>query len=260
MLHSLKQYVHNMNKPETNAEDRKGSGYPTYDLESCIKFAGSIRELGGSKEGVKKSLLAKQLGVAESTPSFFQRLSSTKVYGIIEGWGTYGLTDLGKQYFYPTTDQDVEKAILQMFSFPPVFSKLISRFDGGKVPMAAILGNILHQESGLPDSWKDRVAQIFIRNAQFAGIIDSGGFLRYDAAMHTNKTGNLEKAADQRPKFKDPLDIPAVFVPTDDAPAGINIWSYSSKGNQIKVQTPEVISKELWEKLNAYVQILKPSE
>lgn len=43
---------------------------------------------------------------------------------------------------------------------------------------------------------------------------------------------------------------------TDDAPDGSDAWSYA--GGKIKVQTPGKLSKELWDKLNAYVQMLKP--
>jgi hypothetical protein len=100
------------------------------------------------------------------------------------------------------------------------------------------------------------MASLFVRSAQFLRIIDDNGFLRYSAGMQTISAP--VKTAD--PKKPDPFDVPVGMVATDPAPPGANVWSFSSKGNQIKVQTPEVISKELWDKLNAYVQILKPSE
>ncbi len=245
-----------MKTTENNDQERKDAAYPYYDLEACIKFASHLKEIGGSKGGVKKSLLAKQVSLAESTPSFFQRLSASKVFGIIEGWGSYALTETGRKYFYPQSENDKNEAILKLFLNPPAFSFIVKRFDGDKLPTTEIMGNIFHQELGVPDSWKDRVAQIFTRSAYFAGIIDSGGFLRYDAAVHTSIP---EKAAETPQKVSELLDTPVDLIPTDRALKGVNAWSYSQKGAQIKVQTPEVISQELWEKLNAYVQILKPS-
>jgi hypothetical protein len=241
---------------ENNEQERKEAAYPYYDLESCIKFASHLKDLGGSKGGVKKSLLAKQVGLAESTPSFFQRLSAAKVFGMIDGWGNYSLTETGRKYFYPQTENDKNEAILTMFLAPQAFKFIVNRFDGERLPTTEIMGNIFHQEMKIPDSWKDRVAQIFARSAHFAGIIDSGGFLRYDAAMHTRKSDRPEET----PKSESVLDVPVELLPTDDAPKGVNAWSYSSKGHQVKVQTPEIISKDLWETLNAYVQILKPKE
>ena len=165
-------------------EDRKEPAYPYYDLEACIKFVSNIKDLGGSKERVKKSLLAKQVGLAESTPSFFQRLSASKVFGIIQGWGEYGLTELGRNYFYPQSEKAKTDALLSMFLTPRAFAFIVKRFDGERLPTTEIMGNILHQELGVPDSWKDRVAQTFNRSAHFSGIIDNAGFLRYDAGVH----------------------------------------------------------------------------
>lgn len=252
-------FGHAVKNLETNDKNRKEAAYPYYDLESCIKFSSHIKALGGSKSGIKKSQLAQQVGLAESTPSFFQRLSACKTFGIVEGWGEYSLTESGRKYFYPQSENDVKASLLKMFCTPPAFDFIIKRFDGEKLPTSNIMGNIFHQELGIPDSWKDRVAQIFTRSAYFAGIIDSGSFLRYDSNMHTSSAPVSDIQLVQAPSLaKDPLNIPIDLIPIEEVPAGVNAWTYSSKGSQIKVQTPEIITMELWNKLNAYVQILKP--
>jgi hypothetical protein len=250
-----------MKTQETNDKTRKDAAYPYYDLETCIKFASNIKALGGSKGGIKKSQLAQQVGLAESTPSFFQRLSACKTFGIIDGWGEYALTEIGRKHFYPQSEHDVKTALLAMFMKPSAFEFIVKRFDGEKLPATGIMGNIFHQELSVPDSWKDRVAQIFTRSAYFAEIIDSGGFLRYDAAVHNKPTSTAEPKENPPESLAKPTaykSLPIDLIPTDNAPPGITVWSYSHKGSQIKVQTPELISKELWGKLNAYVQILKP--
>jgi hypothetical protein len=165
-----------MNGNETNEKDRKEPAYPYYDLEASLKFAATIKELGGSRATVKKSLLAKQIGLAESTPSFFQRLSAAKTFGIIQGWGTYGFTELGRSYFYPQSEKARKTAILAMFSTPSSFKFLLDRFDGEKIPATDFIGNLLHSELNISESWKDRVVQAFNRSAHFAGIIDANGF------------------------------------------------------------------------------------
>jgi hypothetical protein len=245
-----------MNKPENNDQERKDAAYPYYDLEACIKFTSNLKDIGGSKGGVKKSLLAKKVGLAESTPSFFQRLSAAKVFGIIEGWGSYTLTESGRKYFYPQSDNDKNEAVLTMFLTPPAFEFIVKRFDGDKLPTTEIMGNIFHQELSVPDSWKDRVAQIFTRSAHFAGIIDTGGFLRYDAAVHTRTTETPENQPIPATKTEGFAEVGVKLSAPQTAKSGITTWSH---GDKIKVQTPDPITKEIWEKLNAYVQILKPS-
>lgn len=233
-------------------QSKKEIAYPLYGLESCIKFAAVIKDLGGSKGAVKKSLLAQQLGIAESTPSFFQKLSSAKAYGIIGGWGSYSLSDFGRAYFYPTNESDKLEAALQMLAVPPVFGHLIKRFDGERLPSNEMLGNILHQEFAVPDSWKDRVASFFVTASQFLGIIDNAGVLRYDAAMHMQPPA---------PAISDLIKAPASDA-LGEALAGIvppNPSNDSWKYDQIRLETPRKLPKELWDKLNAYVQMLKPT-
>src|SRR2546425_3900593 len=133
---------------------RKENSYPVFDLAVCLEFAKIVKDLGGSRNPVKKSILARQIGLAETTPSFFQRISSAKSFGIINGWGSYHLTDIGKLYFYPLTQQAAEAAKLVMLTTPAVFALIIQRFDGEKLPSNEMIGNVLHQEVGIPDSWK----------------------------------------------------------------------------------------------------------
>lgn len=224
-----------------------------------MKFALVIKELGGSKDGVKRSLIARQVRLAESTPSFFQRLSASKVFGVIEGWGEYRLTETGRNYFYPQSDQAKIEALLTMLSTPRAFAFLVKRFGGDKLPSSEIMGNILHQELGVSDSWKDRVAQIFIRSAHFAGIIDSDGFLKYDSEMHKSQSTVGEIPVEitvNEPPTK------ATFLATDapargaTATAGKDVWQF----DHIRLETPRGMSRNLWEKLSAYVQILKPED
>lgn len=246
-----------MNTAESNEKSQKEAAYPYYDLEACIQFAANIRQLGGSKDGVKKSLLAKQVGLAESTPSFFQRLSACKVFGIVEGWGAYNLTETGRMFFYPQAENDPQSALLRMLSKPAAFDLIIKRFDGEKLPSTQIMGNIFHQELDIPDSWKDRVAQMFSRSARFVKIIDDNGFLRYDAAMHTGTIETPENPPIPATKPDGFAEIGVKLSAPQTANSGITAWS---DGDKIKVQTPLPITKEIWEKLNAYVQILKPKE
>ncbi len=134
------------------------------------------------------------------------------------------------------------------------------------------------ERTDVPISWKDRVAQIFVRSALFAGILDDKGFLRYDAAMHSKQLENQQVAPEAaqesplRPLAKSLSESPLAQAATVGTPgagvlsrgvspseatfvSGKVVWA----SGQIRVETPEDISPELWAKLNAYVQgVLKP--
>lgn len=270
----MKRIDHVVKKPaKDQQETRKEAAYPYYDLESAIKFASVIKDLGGSKSGIKKSLIAKQVGVAESTPSFFQKLSASKTFGIIEGWGEYGLTETGRNYFYPQSNEAQQQALLSLFITPSAFAFLLKRFDGEKLPSSDIVGNILHQELNVPDSWKDRVAQIFARSAQFVGIIDSGGFLRYDAAMH-NKTSSAEEHRTQsdeqqeRDVSQQPDTNPTVPPHItrykrgfgSSSPKTFTITEVDDAGMPqcIYVEVPKNLTLSNWELLSKWLESMKP--
>jgi len=123
------------------------------------------------------------LQYAESGPSFFQRVSAAKAFGVVDGWGAYSLTEQGKKYFYPASPNEKKSAALFFLSMPAAFSIIVKRFDGDKLPPNDMVGNIMHNEAKVPDSWKDRLAGIFMRSAQFVGVLDSNGHLRCKAYL-----------------------------------------------------------------------------
>jgi hypothetical protein len=208
-----------MKAPDKNIEVTADASYPLYDLAEAAKIAEAVRDLGGGKEPVSKSLLAKQLKYAESGPSFYQRVTATKAFGLIDGRGSYSLTDLGKQYFYPTTENGKESASVKSLTNPRAFGVLVQKFDGGKLPTIEMMGNIIHAEAGVPVSKKSTVAGTFLRSVQFIGALDSGGFLRCRALVLAGK------------KVLDGIDsgtIPKEFN-LDNAPEGVGSHIQNSK-------------------------------
>ena len=254
----------NKNINNAKPEGRKEPAYPLYPLDEALKIAEAVKDMGGSRSPVSKALLAKHLKYAETGPSFVQRIAAAKSYRLIDGWGSYSLTEESKRYFYPMTEVDKMNASLSFLSAPPPFDLLIKRFDGEKLPSNEMLGNVLHQDAGIPVSWKGKLASMFIRSAQFIGILDSQGILRHDA------TGQSAPAHSPMPEGDESrLDQPSFTVRTPDSESrrqadvvapGHTLWTFRHKGSHIRLETPEDMPKELWEKLNAYVQqVLKPT-
>jgi len=223
--------------------------YPYYPLSSALRLAAAVKDLGGGRTPVKKSLLAKHLGTAENVAAFAQGLTSAKAFGVIDGHGDYSLTEISKRYYFPTTETDKSLALLDAFSAPPAFAELLKRFDGDKLPTRDILGNILHRELGIPDSWKERVAGLFASAAQDVGVIDGQGFLRYDAARHTSGPASATSPQDE---------LASMGTAQKERPRTVVVgkvhWQYKS----IEVLTPEDLDRALWQKLEGYVKLLEP--
>jgi hypothetical protein len=244
-----------MNTKSENDENGKQERgvYPYLPLSSALRVSDAVKELGGARSAVPKSALAKHLGESEKSPTFSQRISSAKVFGLVEGRGEYELSELAKRFYFPTSDSGKSSALLEIFATPPSFKEILRRFDGDKLPSREILGNILHREAGIPESWKDRVAAFFNSSAQFVGAISNDGFIRHKAAFHNAPKNEPVKEDVQRSPKVEARPTVLIGEGSDN-----NIWNFSHGGKTVRLETPIGLDKDLWEKLNQYVQLLKP--
>jgi len=235
--------------------------YPLFALPECFRVAEAVRDLGGARSPVRKSSLAQHLKFPESSPSFSQRLGAAKAFKLIEGHGSYSLSDAAKRYFYPISESQKAEAGLEILSSPLAFQSIIRRFSGDKLPTSEIIANIVHREAGVPLSWKDRTASFFRKSAEFLGVVDAEGFLRYgnENAVSESK----EQSIKTQPAMSDNGTAQQIIrTPrkVESPPPGYSQWVFPFGGSYIRLETPEALTKELWDKLNAYVQILKPSD
>lgn len=253
-----------MNKADnkTKAPGRRGS-YPCYSLVKAIEVTEIVRSLGGNRQGVPKSSIAQQLNLADSSPALGQLLGAARCFGLVEGRGESKLTPLAMEYFYPTEEAQKRNALLAAIARPLVFEKLIKRFDGNKLPEAEVLANVLHRELKVPESWRTRIASIFRAATREAGVLDQGGYLRYEATRHVTpaiemaQTHDAEEPAqtNERPqKSEAQADL------SSDESAKDNVWVFSHGESIIKLQTSTSLSIEAWRKLEQYVNVLKPEE
>jgi hypothetical protein len=231
--------------------------YPLVSLANAIELAEAVRDAGGANADVPKSVIASHLNSSEISGGFLQRIGSARSFGLIEGRGAYHLSEEAKRYFYPAHEADKERAQLVFLGSPVTFNEIIKRFDGSRLPAPSMLANILHREFGVPESWKDRTASAFIKAAQMVGAIDAQNFLRYRARLHnmTKPTLPIEVG----PAGYDASTAGSAEPVATPQPLG-NSWFFQMEGEFVRVETSPRLSLALWQKLSAYVEVLKPSE
>lgn len=163
------------------AEREKSALYPAVTWNECIDL---IQKIDSFKlRAVSYQALAEKYGLTSTTTkSFSARIGAAKQFGLIttaQG-STVQLTDASKRILYPTGDEirDVE---LSCFAQPPLYAKLISKYDGAAVPSAALLANILMNEYRITRAVKDNAAKCFIESAEQLNIY-RGGVLCYSEA------------------------------------------------------------------------------
>lgn len=229
------------------------SKYPVNSFQNALEVARAVSDSGGANSEVQKSVIAHALQSSANSGAFIQRLASAKIYGVIEGGRNgYRLTNDAKLYFFPSTEGEKRNALLTLLKSAPIFAEIIKRFDGNRIPSADLLANVLLREFGLPESWKDRVARFFLKAAGDAGVLDAQGFLRYGAAQQS--LDRMPATVSSQSAGKE------TGTPPPSLPSGMNAWVFSLGGKTVRVETSDDLSQELWKKLDAYIQVLKPFE
>ena len=231
------------------------SNYPVNTFQNALEVARAVCDSGGANSDVQRSVIAHALQSSANSGAFIQRISSAKIYGVIDGGRNgYRLTDDAKRYFFPSSESEKRSALLMLLKSAPIFAEIIKRFDGNRIPSADLLANVLLREFKIPGSWKDRVARFFLKAASDVGILDAQGFLRYAAARES--IDHMPASTSSQPS----VSKPEPSSPSPSLPIGMNAWVFSLGGKTVKVETSDDLSPELWKKLDAYIQVLKPFE
>jgi hypothetical protein len=166
---------------KTPSSAPKHTTYPYYSLQKAMELAEVVRDLGGANSEVQRSLIAQRLGMEDNSPSLVGILGAARLYDLIAGRGTYRLTETAMRFFHPTNPNDSRLAQLAMIKAPPLFSALIDRFDGSRLPNIDLLINVLHRDHLISESWRSRAASLFVSALKDAQVLDGAGFLRYKA-------------------------------------------------------------------------------
>jgi hypothetical protein len=272
--------AHETTKTEPESDSPKRAAYPYYPFKRCLEVAAVINAAGGSRGEVNKDVLAHELDLAVDSAVFSQLLGATKAFGLISGRGSYSLTELAKQFFYPTDDQQKRVAQLRMIKGPVVFEKLIERFDGNKLPSSEMLKNIIRREFDVADSWIDRTVSLFMNALKVVGVLDESGFLRFGSAMHGASSSNIANAeAELAARLSTPATnqlalavtpvggISKGLLPTPKpeigpassaGPSEACVWMFRMRDAWVRVETSNDMPRALWDKLAQYIKVLEP--
>jgi hypothetical protein len=105
-----------------------------------------------------------------------------------------------------------------------------------------------------------------VSSAREVGVIDVNNFLRYQAAVHSHNAivsvaPPLSIHLQEQPTkpSHNPADMRS--TPTTTAQVtDIVVWVHNDSGVAVRVETPVRLSREVWERLRSYVDILKPPD
>lgn len=203
------------------AEREKSALYPSVTWSDCMDFIQKINSF--NLKAVSYQELAKKYGLSSPTAkSFTGKLGAAKQFGLIttaQG-NTIQLTDASKRLLFPT-GEPTRPLELQCFAQPPLYAKLIGKYDGMAVPTPELLANILMNEHRITRSVKDTAAKAFLQSAEQLDLLH-GGILCYSDALEAEQPKAPQQSdselqapaitdiATEKPAASAPVVVPAV--------------------------------------------------
>lgn len=180
------------------ADREKSALYPAATWGDCMDF---IRKIDSFHlKAVSYGKLAEKYGLTSTTTkSFTSKIGAAKQFGLIataQG-NTVQLTEASTKILYPT-GTDVRETELLCFSQAPLYSKLITKYDGFALPSKDMLANILLTEYRITRSVKDAAAKCFFASVEQLGIV-KGGVLCFKDELNKASGGRAQIANEESP-------------------------------------------------------------
>ena len=98
------------------------------------------------------------------------------------------LTDTAKRLLYPTDGSEIKQLLLSLFSNPPLYAKLVERFQDKALPQKVQLSNLLMNEYSIIKQVKDNAADCFLKSAESLGLIQNGILVLEQPAVADEQT------------------------------------------------------------------------
>jgi hypothetical protein len=161
--------------PKMNPERERSRSYPVIDLEGALDLLGRLGLL--EAEEVDRKDLAKLLGYTTGNGGVAARKVGALVqYGLIDRHaGRYGLSLRGRRLRKAGKSPSEYRAGIQAaLERPPLFRWILERYRRvGSVPEN--LNGVLAREYGVTARASEEAANVFLRSARFAGVLDPEG-------------------------------------------------------------------------------------
>ena len=228
-----------------------------FDLEDAVKLIEIIDKKGGGKLDLDS--LAQWMNYKTST--IRHHIRSAKYFDLVEQEGNISVnTELAKSICMPISNEEKIQSIQNAFLSCELYSHLLDRFKGARVPEESTLSNIVHREFDVSATGKDVLAKNFIASLKFAGLAkEQGDELIIPpngerAIAITDETYEVPQKAEEQ---KSPIskEKKVASVGSQESP-GYNLPLPLSGGRTANLIVPGMLSKKEADKLKKLIDLL----
>ena len=236
------------NEPEFSA--------PTETIENCLNI---ITTIYNAKADAVVSADEIYAIVGKPRGTMSPKISACTQYGFMVNHNKrgYQITDFGVSIIRPEYEEIVRKKQLEAFSTPPLYKRLIDRYNAKGMPSSLGLTNILVSEFGLnPNSTGPKAANTFIDNCNSLNIIDNGRmrffmpnvnepikeqYKESAALVITNEAGHIHDQRETRKISPNYIDFP-IDLGVDNSGEEVTAhFIYPKKVNEDQLQIIKIM-------------------
>lgn len=158
--------------PEKSRMDY-GRSSPSYPLEEAVSFLKEIQGAIGTGDAAAE-LIAGALGHKNRTGSASVKIGTLTHFGLIStaGRGSYRVSELGLRVITPKNDEEQVQALAEAATTPTLYRDVFEKFKGHALP--SLLHNILARDYHVRNEKATRVAEVFRKSMDWAGLLRNG--------------------------------------------------------------------------------------
>jgi hypothetical protein len=169
-------------KPAASVQQKlKSAPYPRYSLREAEKLARAAFNIG--PRHCDQERVAKAVGYTGVNNGTFRRLrASANYFGFITTQKDeyLSVTEPWIEVFHSEDTEQLRQALRGALQQPELYRRLLEEYGGHQLPSADKLARDLYvkEHYGILKDAADTAVRAFLESAEYAGMIDSRGFLR----------------------------------------------------------------------------------
>ena len=169
----------------------RSASYPGFTIEYILNFIGGVSK----NFPTNQVLTAGDISAVTKVKTVHRIIAAALQYGLlVKAKNGYQISQAYMDYINPVSPDERKNLLLSFFKSPKLYSDLIEKFNSHVLPPE--FKSILIRFHKIAQGAVDEVAGIFIKNAEFVGVLNGANIL--DVSVQSNINEAINTADDSK--------------------------------------------------------------